>query len=464
MLKGIVEAGLRDDQPEHVQRRVRLSNIVILLLIFTAALPFAIISLIYFPKLTAIPIFGAVACIAMIFINYWGGINFSRVMISIVAILCASVFNYILCGDNDQPIPSIFLLQLSFSFIIFVLFNLNEKAYFFPLLLLGVISIIGFPYFKTIYTFEYDTSILREGWLSIVSIFFAVLSGQLSIFSLALMNWQAEKKSLNILNEMEEKNKNLVLSENKMKENLSLLEKAKEEERKRNWATEGLANIADVLRNSHGENMFDILISNIVKYLKANQGCLFIAEENEEGYTEKTKVKLMLKACYAYNRKKHVEQSFLPGQGLIGQAYLEKSTIYMTEVPKNYVRITSGLGDANPSAVVVVPLLLNDTIEGVLELASFKKFEKWEVDFIERACETMASYIRNDRINTQTKKLLEESMHNSEQMRAQEEELRQNHEELMATQEEMRRQNEELLKQKQQMEEKIIDLERRTVN
>ena len=100
-------------------------------------------------------------------------------------------------------------------------------------------------------------------------------------------------------------------------------------------------------------------------------------------------------------------------------------------------------------------MLLNEQVEGVLELASFNEFQPHEIQFLEKVCESVASFIHNDRINRQTRKLLEESIAASEQLRAQEEEMRQNHEELMATQEEMRRQHEELTRLKENLEEEI---------
>jgi hypothetical protein len=69
-----------------------------------------------------------------------------------------------------------------------------------------------------------------------------------------------------------------------------------------------------------------------------------------------------MQACYAFNRSKHITQRILPGDGLIGQAFLEKETVYLKDVPDQFVRITSGLGEANPRHVLIVPLKMNETI------------------------------------------------------------------------------------------------------
>ncbi|HYI76682.1 MAG TPA: PAS domain-containing protein, partial [Chryseolinea sp.] len=127
------------------------------------------------------------------------------------------------------------------------------------------------------------------------------------------------------------------------------------------------------------------------------------------------------------------------GEGLIGQCYLEAQTIYMAKVPNNYLTITSGLGGANPSSLLVIPLRTNDKIEGVLELASLKPFKPHEIEFLEKLGELLASSIITVRTGEKTSKLLQVSQEQAEEMRAQEEEMRQNMEELEATQEQMNR-------------------------
>ena len=228
-----------------------------------------------------------------------------------------------------------------------------------------------------------------------------------------------------------------------------------QEEQKRNWATQGLAKFADILRsNDQGLTALgDAIISNLVKYLDANQGGLFVINDTHED-----DVHLELIACYAWNKKKYLKMRVDSGEGLVGQAWQENDTLLITEVPQNFVKITSGLGEANPNCFLIVPLTVNDVTYGVVEIASFKVIEPYQIDFVKKLAESIASTLSTTKINDRTRILLEQSQSQTEQMRAQEEEMRQNMEEMQATQEEMERKDrdtQQLLEQGRQQEEEL---------
>jgi PAS domain S-box-containing protein len=212
------------------------------------------------------------------------------------------------------------------------------------------------------------------------------------------------------------------------------LHKLVTEDASRQWATEGIAKFGAILRENNDDLkvLCDKLLSDLVKYLNANQGAIFLINEDK-----KEKVFLELASAYAWDRKKYITKTIEIGEGLIGQAAIEKGTIYLTDVPDNYINITSGLGDANPRSILIVPLLFNYDLFGVMEFAAFKPYENYEIEFIEKLSDIIASTISRANINKQTEKLLKESQKLTEEMRTQEEEMRQNLEEMNATQEEM---------------------------
>jgi GAF domain-containing protein len=234
------------------------------------------------------------------------------------------------------------------------------------------------------------------------------------------------------------------------------LRRAADADRKRNWSTEGLAKFADILR-SRTDNLTqlsDNIISNLVKYMNASHGALFLVNDDnpQEIFAE-------LAACYAYDRKKFLNKRIEIGEGITGQCIQEGETIYMSDIPLNYLKITSGLGEALPRHLLVVPLRIDKQIFGVVELASFHAIEPHHTEFVEKLGESIASTISSAKVNSRTKKLLEETQVQAEQMRAQEEEMRQNMEELSATQEEMhraQRRSEETLRDLKAREEELV--------
>ncbi|MEQ8924787.1 MAG: GAF domain-containing protein [Fulvivirga sp.] len=213
------------------------------------------------------------------------------------------------------------------------------------------------------------------------------------------------------------------------------MKKMDEEEAERNWTTQGLAKFVDILRASDNvQELSDEIISSLVEYTNSNQGGIYII--NEEDEDDKF---LELISLYAFDTKKYDTRKYRMGEGLVGQTYLEKKTIYLLEVPESYIQIGSGLGDANPTTILLVPLKIENDIYGVIELASFHEYKEYQIQFVEKLGESIASTIAGVKANQKTKQLLEESQQLTEQMQAQEEEMRQNMEELTATQEEMGR-------------------------
>jgi HAMP domain-containing protein/putative methionine-R-sulfoxide reductase with GAF domain len=224
-----------------------------------------------------------------------------------------------------------------------------------------------------------------------------------------------------------------------MKENLlqanQQAEKLREQEQVQNWATTGVAKFGEILRaqTDNNKELAYNIIKGFIEYLKANQGGIFIV--NEEGQSPL----LELMATYAYGRRKFKEEKIPFGVGLIGTCAIEGQSIYMTNIPNDYIRIESYLGEANPKALLLVPLRLDNKIFGVIEIASFNEFKDYEIKFVESLAETIASTISTAKINAKTAELLERSRLQSETMLAQEEEMRQNLEELQSTQEEAAR-------------------------
>lgn len=220
------------------------------------------------------------------------------------------------------------------------------------------------------------------------------------------------------------------------------LKEVSEENKVRYWTNAGIAKFSEILR-ANVENLSEMgndLISNLVKYLDINQGGFFTVEKD----AETQQVYLQLTASYAYNTKRYIDKKVLLGQGLIGQAWIEKNSIYLKDIPKDYAAITSGMGEAIPTCILIVPFMVNDQVLGVVELGAFKDIEKYKLDFVEKIAKDVAASIAATRTNEQTRELLSESQDKTEAMQRQEEIMRKNVRQLQDTQNVMRRAQKEL--------------------
>ncbi len=227
-----------------------------------------------------------------------------------------------------------------------------------------------------------------------------------------------------------------------MRENLIENERRDKE---RNWIVRGVAEVAEILRlHDTIDGLGDDIIQFIIEKINAVQGAFYVVNDD--------KVKLIeLRASFAYSRKKYLKNSFRFAEGLVGQAAAEKDYVLRTEIPDEYVTLTSGiLGDQKPNCILIVPLITNEEVYGVVELAGLKKFDSSQVKFVQELSVILARTIFNIKVNERTRKLLGESQALSAELTEKQEVLRQNAEEMRATQEELQRSN---IKLEEQIEE-----------
>ena len=219
------------------------------------------------------------------------------------------------------------------------------------------------------------------------------------------------------LGENDELGNSLVLMRENLKKASEEAEIRKIENFQRSWASQGLAEFGELLRESKKdlEELANETLAKLVRYLNANIGGLFIMNDDD-----KENEFLELIAFYAYDRRKYVKKQIKIGENLVGQCVLENATIFMTEIPDNYIEITSGIGKDKPTSLLIVPLKLNEKVYGVVELASVKTIEPYQIEFVEKIGESIASTISSAKINLHTAKLLQESNEKSERLTKQE--------------------------------------------
>ncbi len=219
-------------------------------------------------------------------------------------------------------------------------------------------------------------------------------------------------------------------------------------EKNREWSNTGLTKFVEVLRkdNDNLKKLAYNIISELVEYVEAAQGCMYIVNE-ESKENEQKDVYAEIVAAYAFGQQKFLKQKIYPHEGVIGQVLIDKETLFIDDVPDDYSDIVSGLGAAKPNNVLIVPLKLNEVLVGMIELTTFRRFEPYKVEFIERLASNIASTIINVKVNERTRLLLKEQENATLQLKLQEEQMRQNLLKLQSTQEEMRRNQQALRSQ-----------------
>ncbi|HUQ21658.1 MAG TPA: HAMP domain-containing protein [Gaiellaceae bacterium] len=236
------------------------------------------------------------------------------------------------------------------------------------------------------------------------------------------------------------------------------------------WLNSNLARFSGMLQGQRDQKMVArLLMSEVTPLVGAHHAAFFVAEEAGEGETE-----LALIATYGYKERKAISNRFKVGEALVGQAALERKAIMITQAPEDYIKITSGLGEAAPTSLIVFPVLFEDNVMAVIELAAFAPFTAIQQTFLDQLSESIGVVLNTINANTRTEQLLLQSQSltqdlqsQSEELQAQQDELRRSNaeleaqtatlrasEELLQTQqEELQQTNEELEERSQQLEE-----------
>lgn len=237
-------------------------------------------------------------------------------------------------------------------------------------------------------------------------------------------------------------------------------EKRKEEDLKRNWAAQGLAMFGDILReNTQIKEFSQSVMRKLIEYLHTDQGGLYsYNDDNPED------IHLELIASVAYNREKNLQRRIELDDGLVGDCAISMQTKYIKNLPDNYVKIKSGLGEDKPRCLLIVPLKTEEEIMGVIELASLNYFDKHEIEFVETLAARIASVLFARKTNIRTVKLLKKSQNQATQLEIQEIELRDTIKKLTATQVEMQKvqdklqdANIQLKHNEEQLEQKVLE-------
>ena len=216
------------------------------------------------------------------------------------------------------------------------------------------------------------------------------------------------------------------------------------------WLKTNLAKFSGMMQGQKSlESVSRMIMSELTPLVQASHGAFFVMDEGE-GKT------LRLLATYAYKERKQVANRFRLGEGVVGQAALEKKSILLSRVPHDYIHVTSGLGEAPPLNLIVLPVLFEDDVRAVIELASFEPFSQIHRLFLEQLTESIGVVLNMIGANMRTEELLKQSQSLADELKEQSSELQRQQNELKRSNQELEQQaqtlrsSEEMLREQQE--------------
>jgi signal transduction histidine kinase/HAMP domain-containing protein/ActR/RegA family two-component response regulator len=192
----------------------------------------------------------------------------------------------------------------------------------------------------------------------------------------------------------------------------------------------------------------DMILSELAPLVSAQHGVLYTMGSLGDGGAQV----LRFQAAYGYEERKHLSKQFAIGEGLVGQCAKEKRRVLLTDVPTDYIRISSGLGDSTPLNIIVLPVLFEGSVRAVIELASFSRFSETHQAFLDQLTESIGLVLNTIEANTITDNLLKQSQSQAQELQAQQEELRSSNEDLGTQARQLEEQNSEVERKNEEVE------------
>ncbi len=227
----------------------------------------------------------------------------------------------------------------------------------------------------------------------------------------------------------------------------SALRKNRDQKTVHDWFKNGQNELNTIIRGDKSTaELADQALSFLAEYLGAGVGVFYVFDEKE--------AVLQMAASYAFTPGKFPNERIALGEGLAGQAALEKKVITLHEAPPDYLSISSGLGESKPAHIVALPLLYNDTLVGLLEIGSFTTFSDNDLSFLQQIMEALAIALSVNKSHQKLNELLEQTQGQSEELQVQQEELQQTNEELEERAQMLEQQREQIRVKNRALEEK----------
>lgn len=457
--------GIQEGMSYPLQQRIKLSNHIGLVIGGVTTL-FIVVAIFSRDFNAFFPVFALIAfSLSIPFLNALGIHSLSRFSISVAPALGTFALNLSIKLNSPDTIglvhyitPRMFLV--SSVAIPIIIFTSSEALYMVAALLcIMFLGTFGYEWAHTYYQISFEDLSIEHPYYSVmyedIVLMLITLVGALSFFR--HLNYQYETWTSNLLKEAREKNRELNEKEISLEKSLAEIKKTRIEDERRSWEAKGLALFANMLRSKMGEmHLYKNLIRELVHYVKANQGAIYLVNDQDEVPC------LNIEAAYAFGKKQYYEDCIENGEGLLGQSLKDGNPKYIAEIPENYANIETGLGAIRPRSVLILPLKFQEQTEGVIELTFVRELEEYKKAFLYRLAENLGTIIASDKADRKTQVLLKNSRNVTEELRKNEEILRQSLTELEMSREKLSRKEKEYLIRIKQLEERLIIINKKS--
>jgi HAMP domain-containing protein/CheY-like chemotaxis protein len=219
------------------------------------------------------------------------------------------------------------------------------------------------------------------------------------------------------------------------------------------WLKTNLARFTRLLQGQRDlQAVTKLILSELAPLVSAHHGVFYMMDSQESD------ARLRMIASYGYRSSRKLPTSFLPGEGLVGQCAIEKNRIWLTDVPRDYIVVSSGLGAAPPNNIVVLPILFEQQVKAVIEIASLDRFTETHLSFLDQLMESIGVVLNTIEANSRTESLLTQSQSLAQELQQTNQELAEKARLLSEQNIEVERKNREVEQAKLALEEKATQL------
>ncbi len=219
------------------------------------------------------------------------------------------------------------------------------------------------------------------------------------------------------------------------------------------WLKTNLARFTRLLQGQRDlQAVTKLILSELAPLVSAHHGVFYMMDSQEMD------ARLRMIASYGYRSSRKLATSFLPGEGLVGQCAIEKTRIWLTDVPRDYIVVSSGLGAAPPTNIVVLPILFEQQVKAVIEIASLDRFTETHLSFLDQLMESIGVVLNTIEANSRTESLLTQSQSLAQELQQTNQELAEKARLLSEQNIEVERKNREVEQAKLALEEKATQL------